>query len=160
MRDLGEAVAELSGARRAITRPVRVEAQVDAYVPADYIAAEAQKIDLHRRLALVETEDELRELHAALEDRYGPVPEPVENLFAIQEAKLGLALLGADYLVLRGGKIAVGPLVLGSEELRELRRTAPTAVYSSARKEVAQRGDGTPACLALLGAILETRLTG
>ena len=157
---LGEAVAELSGARRAITRPVRVEAQVDAYVPADYIAAEAQKIDLHRRLALVETEDELRELHAALEDRYGPVPEPVENLFAIQEAKLALALLGADYLVLRGGKIAVGPLVLGSEELRELRRTAPTAVYSSARKEVAQRGDGTPACLALLGAILETRLTG
>ena len=157
---LGEAVAELSGARRAVTRPVRVEAQVDAYVPADYVAAEAQKIDLHRRLALVETEDELRELHAALEDRYGPVPEPVENLFAIQEAKLGLALLGADYLVLRGGKIAVGPLVLGSEELRELRRSAPTAVYSSARKEVTQRGDGTRACLALLGAILETRLTG
>ena len=34
-----------------------------------------------------ETEDELRELHAALEDRYGPLPEPVENLFAIQEAR-------------------------------------------------------------------------
>jgi transcription-repair coupling factor (superfamily II helicase) len=155
---LGEAVAELAGARRQVTRPVRVEAQVDAYVPAQYIEAEAQKIDLHRRLALVETEDELRELHAALEDRYGPVPEPVENLFAIQEAKLKLALLGADYLVLRNGKVAVGPLVLGSEELRDLRRTAPTAVYSSARKEVTQRGDGTPACLALLGAILETRL--
>jgi hypothetical protein len=62
--------------------------------------------------------------------------------------------------VLRNGKVAVGPLVLGSEELRDLRRTAPTAVYSSARKEVTQRGDGTPACLALLGAILETRLAG
>ena len=157
---LGEAVAELSGARRAITRPVRVEAQVDAFVPAAYIEAEAQKIDLHRRLALVETEDELRELHAALEDRYGPVPEPVENLFAIQEAKLKLALLGADYLVLRGGKVTVGPLVLGSDDLRARRRTAPTAVYSSGRKEVSQRGDGTSACLALLGAILETRLTG
>ena len=42
-------------------------------------------------------------------------PEPVENLFAIQEAKLKLARLGADYLVFRGGRATVGPLVLGSE---------------------------------------------
>jgi transcription-repair coupling factor (superfamily II helicase) len=35
------------------------------------------------------------------EDRYGPLPEPVENLFAIQEAKLKLARSGADYLVFR-----------------------------------------------------------
>ena len=33
-------------------RPVRVDAQVDAYVPADYVSLEAVKIDLHRRLAL------------------------------------------------------------------------------------------------------------
>ena len=116
------------GRRRAVrasaalaTRPVRVDARVDAYVPATYIASEALKIDLHRRLALAESEDELRELHAALEDRYGPVPEPVENLFAIQEAKLKLARLGADYLVYRGGRATVGPLVLGSGELRALR---------------------------------------
>ena len=50
--------------------------------------SEALKIDLHRRIALVEEEDELRELRAATEDRYGPLPEPVENLFLIQEAKL------------------------------------------------------------------------
>src|SRR6266545_3832033 len=101
---LAEAVAELSGQRRVAARPVRVDARVDAYVPAGYIASEALKIDLHRRLALAETEDELRELHASIEDRYGDVPEPVENLFAIQEAKLKLATLGADYLVYRGGR--------------------------------------------------------
>src|SRR5213075_1325672 len=96
-------------------------ATVDAYVPATYIEAEALKIDLHRRLALAESDDELRELRAATEDRYGPLPEPVENLFAIQEAKLKLARVGADYLVYRDGKVTVGPLVLGSGELRELR---------------------------------------
>src|SRR6185436_10166620 len=94
---LSEAVAELSGERRPAARPVRVDARVDAYVPASYIAAEALKIDLHRRLALVESDDELRELRAATEDRYGPLPEPVENLFAIQEAKVKAARLGADY---------------------------------------------------------------
>jgi transcription-repair coupling factor (superfamily II helicase) len=155
---LGEAVAELSGTRRPVARPVRVEAQVDAYVPASYIDAEAQKIDLHRRLALVESEDELRELHAAVEDRYGPVPDPVENLFAIAEAKLKLARLGGDYLVLRGGKASVGQFVLGSEELRGLRKTADTAVYSSARREVGQRVDGLRPALELLDAILDLRL--
>jgi transcription-repair coupling factor (superfamily II helicase) len=155
---LGEAVAELSGARRAATRPVRVDAQIDAYVPANYIDAEAQKIDLHRRLALAENEDELREIHASLEDRYGPVPEPVESLFRIQEAKLKLARLGADYLVFRGGKATVGPLVLGSGELRELRRLADTAVYSSASREVSRRTEGFQPAVELVDAILELRL--
>src|SRR6185312_8114207 len=109
------------GRRRIAARPVRVDARIDAYVPAAYVAAEALKIDLHRRIALSEDEDELRELVSATEDRYGPLPEPVENLFAIQEAKLKLARLGADYLVFRGGKATVGPVVLGSSELRELR---------------------------------------
>ena len=66
---LHEAVAELSGQRRLAARPVRVDARVDAYVPAGYIAAEALKIDLHRRIALTETEDELHELRVATEDR-------------------------------------------------------------------------------------------
>jgi transcription-repair coupling factor (superfamily II helicase) len=155
---LGEAVAELGGTRRAAARPVRVDAQIDAYVPANYVAAEAQKIDLHRRLALAETEDELRELHASLEDRYGPVPEPVENLFRIQEAKLKLARLGADYLVFRGGRTTLGPLVLGSGELRELRRLTDTAVYSSARREVSRRAEGFGLAVELVDAILELRL--
>src|SRR5207245_10884865 len=54
---LNEAIAELSGQRRAAPRPIRVDARVDAYVPASYIGSEALKIDLHRRLALSESED-------------------------------------------------------------------------------------------------------
>jgi transcription-repair coupling factor (superfamily II helicase) len=122
------------------------------------VPGEAQKIDLHRRLALSESEDELRELRAAAEDRFGPAPEPVENLFAIQEAKLKLARLGADYLVFRGGRAVVGPLVLGSAELRELRRLAETAVYSSASREVTLRGQGFDQALRLVDAILDLRL--
>ena len=125
--------------RPSVARPVRVDAQVDAYVPTDYMPAEAQKIDLHRRLALAESEDELRELRAATEDRFGPLPEPVESLFAIQEVKLKLARIGADYLVFRSGRAVVGPLVLGSASCGSC-STAPIAVYSSAKRELTQRG--------------------
>jgi transcription-repair coupling factor (superfamily II helicase) len=154
---LGEAVAELQGQRRVAARPVRVDARVDAYVPATYIESEALKIDLHRRLALAQSEDELRELHAAIEDRYGEVPEPVERLFQIQEAKLTLAAVGADYLVYRGGKATVGPLVLGSGELQAIRGRIDTAVYSTGSREVTLRTDDFSRALELTDAILAAR---
>jgi transcription-repair coupling factor (superfamily II helicase) len=155
---LDEAVAELEGQRRVAARPVRVDARIDAYVPQQYVGSEALRIDIHRRLALAETEDELRELQAGLEDRYGEPPEPVENLFAIQEAKIKVARLGADYLVFRGGKATVGKLVLGSQELKELRERIHTAVYTVGLSEVSLRGeDGFPQALRLVDAILETR---
>jgi transcription-repair coupling factor (superfamily II helicase) len=154
---LGEAVAELSGERRAVARPVRVDARIDAYVPATYVESEALKIDLHRRLALTETDDELRELEAATEDRYGPLPEPVENLFTIQAAKLKLARAGADYLVFRGGKATIGRLVLGSQELRELRGRIDTAVYTTASREVSLRDGEFSGALRLVDAILDAR---
>jgi transcription-repair coupling factor (superfamily II helicase) len=155
---LNEAVAELSGQRRVAARPVRVDARVDAYVPASYVAAEALKIDLHRRIALAEDEDELRELKAFAEDRYGPVPEPVENLFGIQSAKLKLARLGADYLVYRSGRATVGPLALGSVEVRALRDVAPTVIYSTDKREVSLRVESLQAALELPDAIVGARL--
>ncbi|HEU6446266.1 MAG TPA: transcription-repair coupling factor [Gaiellaceae bacterium] len=154
---LGEAVAELSGERRPTARPVRVDARVDAYVPKTYVDSEAMRIDLHRRLALVETEDELRELEASTIDRFGPLPEPVENLFAIQEVRIKVAKLGADYLVFRSGRATVGPLVLGSGELRELRRRIDTAVYTTDRKEVSLRNDVFTGAIQLVDAILDGR---
>ncbi|HET8528664.1 MAG TPA: transcription-repair coupling factor [Gaiellaceae bacterium] len=155
---LNEAVAELQGQRRVAARPVRVDARIDAYVPQQYVGSEALRIDVHRRLALAETEDELRELQASLEDRYGPLPEPVEHLFAIQEAKIKLARLGADYLVFRGGKATVGRLVLGSGELKELRDRIHTAVYTVGNREVTLRSqDGFPQAIRLVDAILDAR---
>src|SRR5436189_5112036 len=77
---LAEAVAELQGATGPPPRPVRVDAQVDAYVPASYVSLEAVKIDLHRRLALAGSVSELRELRAEAADRFGPLPDPVDNL--------------------------------------------------------------------------------
>jgi transcription-repair coupling factor (superfamily II helicase) len=154
---LGETVAEMSGRPRPSARPVRIDARIDAYVPAGYIASEALKIDLHRRLALTETDDDLRELRAATADRYGPLPEPVENLFAIQDVRLKLAQVDADYLVYRDGRATVGPIVLGSGELRQLREEVGTAVYTVARREVSLRRDEFGEAVELVDAILGLR---
>ncbi|MSO58619.1 MAG: transcription-repair coupling factor [Thermoleophilia bacterium] len=154
---LNEAVAELSGRARPPVRPVRVDARIDAYVPAVYVQSEALKIDLHRRIALAEGEDELRELHQAVEERYGPVPEPVENLFALQEARLKVALLGADRLTIQAGKASFGPVTLSGDEVRSLRAAIDTAVYTSATREVSVRTTGVAGAVALADAIVAAR---
>jgi transcription-repair coupling factor (superfamily II helicase) len=154
---LNEAVEELAGGKRIVPRPVRIDARVDAYVPPDYVSSEALKIDLHRRLALAASDEELRELHATIEDRYGPPPEPVENLFALQEARLRLAEIGADYAVFRNGKLTVGPVLLGADDVRDIRSTVASAAYVSDRRELSMRSDGFREGLPLLAAILDVR---
>ncbi len=136
---LAEAVSELQGERLQVARPVRVEAQVDAYVPAAYIPLEAVKVDLHRRVALAPDRSALRELRVELADRFGPVPDPVENLIAIQEARLIAAELGADQVSFKAGKLAVSPVQLSSSEVRVLKERHPQALYTVARREVSHR---------------------
>ena len=63
--------------------PVRLDIDVDAYLPAEYIPFEAAKIDVHRRIAGAREPGELRALRDELRDRFGPVPEPVANLLAL-----------------------------------------------------------------------------
>jgi transcription-repair coupling factor (superfamily II helicase) len=158
---LAEAVAELGGAGALpVVRPVRVDAQVDAYVPASYVPLEAAKVDVHRRIALARSPGELRELLAELADRFGPVPSPVENLVAIQEARLKLAPVGADYLSVRGQRATVGRMVVGPAELRAIREELPAATYRSGPQELSLRlgeGQRMREALELVDAIVTSR---
>ena len=125
-------------------------------MPATYVASEALKIDIHRRLALAESDDELRELHAALEDRYGPVPEPVEHLFAIQEAKLKLA---ASVRTTSSTAAAVRPSARSSSARPSCGPwdVSDTAVYTSAKREVSQRTEALEGAIGLVDAIVVAR---
>jgi transcription-repair coupling factor (superfamily II helicase) len=162
---LAEAVAELQGAPPAAAKPVRVEAQVDAYVPADYVPLEAVKIDVHRRVALAVDRSELREIEAELADRFGPLPEPVSNLLAIQELRLVAADMGMAVATLRGGTFSVGPVALGSAEVRRLRELFPAVRYTVANRELSLRPVVEPPAtrpgvrqgLELLDAIIDIR---
>ena len=67
-------------------------------------------------------------------------------------------LLGADFLVYRGGRATVGPLLLGSDELRELRTRVDTAVYiHGASVKFRLRTETSPERVAVVDAILEAR---
>ncbi|HSZ05352.1 MAG TPA: transcription-repair coupling factor [Solirubrobacteraceae bacterium] len=147
MQMLDEAVAaaepELEG--EALPEPVRLDVNVDAYVPADYVPYEQAKIEVHRRVAGALEVADVERLREELEDRFGPLPEPVENLLALQRARIKFGQAGARTVSFRGDRLAVVPIELDSTRARRLREELPDALYESGRSQVSVRvpKDGT-----------------
>jgi transcription-repair coupling factor (superfamily II helicase) len=141
MQMLDEAVAaaepELEG--EALPEPVRLDVNVDAYVPADYIPYEQAKIEVHRRVAGALEVADVERLREELEDRFGPIPEPVENLLALQRARIKFGQAGARTVSFRGDRLAVVPIELDSVRARRLREELPGALYESGRSQVSIR---------------------
>ncbi|CBS89537.1 DEAD/DEAH box helicase [Azospirillum lipoferum] len=68
-------------------------------IPAAYIPEEELRIGLHRRIARTRDAGELDALREEMEDRFGPLPDPVERLLAVASLRcrcraLGIASLG------------------------------------------------------------------
>ena len=138
---------------------MRVDVDVDAYVPADYVGYEQAKIEVHRRIAGAREVADIEELRAELADRFGPPPEPVLNLLALQGARIKLGAAGARSVSFRGGRLVITPIELDSEGLRELRGRMPEAVYDSGRSQVTLRvadaaAERFPAIIAAADAVL------
>src|SRR5437588_11655856 len=105
MRDGAVAAAEDgAGPAEEEWEPVRLDVNVDAYVPTDYIPYEQAKVDVHRRIAAAREVAELAELRGELEDRFGPVPDPLHNLILLQQARIKLGLAGAPAVKVPGGR--------------------------------------------------------
>jgi transcription-repair coupling factor (superfamily II helicase) len=140
MLDEALSAAESSGEHHdGEWEPVRLDVDVDAYVPADYVGYEQAKIDLHRRTASAREVAEIEALRAELEDRFGPPPPPVENLLSIARARIKLGAAGARAVSVRAGRLHVTPIELDSSGVRELRERLPGAVYESGRSQVSVR---------------------
>ncbi|WP_249012173.1 transcription-repair coupling factor [Conexibacter sp. DBS9H8] len=143
MQMLDDAVQALSGVDgedgEADWEPVRLDVNVDAYVPAAYIPYEQAKVDVHRRIAGAREVADLGLLSDELVDRFGPIPEPLENLISLQIARIKLGQAGVDSVSLRQGRLAVAPVGLTSAQAKALRAEIPAAVYESGRSQLSVR---------------------
>src|SRR5215207_2330787 len=137
---LDEAVRLLSAdSAEEAAEPVRMDLPVDAYVPGDYVPYEAAKIELHRRVSGAREIADLILLREELEDRFGPVPEPLDNLIRLQDARIKLGRAGVTSVDFRGGRMAATPVELDSHGAKALREAIPEAVYESGRSTVRVR---------------------
>jgi transcription-repair coupling factor (superfamily II helicase) len=112
-------------------RDVRIDIPISAYIPADYVPFEAAKIDLHRRISLAQDLEAISSLGEELADRFGPLPPGVQALLSVQRLRVRLRGLGAGQVMVRGGRVAIGPISLTSQQLRALREQHARAMYDS-----------------------------
>jgi transcription-repair coupling factor (superfamily II helicase) len=124
--------------------PVRLDVNVDAYIPPGYIPYEQAKVEVHRRIAGAREVADLQELRAELSDRFGDIPEPVSNLLTLQQARIKLGEAGARAVSFRGGRLAVTPIELDSVRARTLRERLPGAIYESGRSQLSVRVPDDP----------------
>jgi transcription-repair coupling factor (superfamily II helicase) len=140
MQMLDEAVGALEdGAREEDWEPVRLDVNVDAYVPASYIPYEQAKVDVHRRIAGSREVADLAVLREELEDRFGELPEPLVNLISLQQARIKLGQAGARAVSFRGGRLAVTPIELDSVRAKRVREQIPEALYESGKSQLSMR---------------------
>jgi transcription-repair coupling factor (superfamily II helicase) len=143
MQMLDEAVRQAEPAdgeqQVELPEPVRLDVNVNAYIPADYVPYEQAKIEVHRRVASAVEVADVERLREELEDRFGPVPEPLANLLALQRARIKFGQAGAQAVSFRGDRLAVTPIELDSVRAKRLRQELPEAMYEAGRSQVSVR---------------------
>ncbi len=84
---LNEAVRQLKGGEEEEDFTTVIDLNIDAYIPPSYIRNEYQKLDIYRRIAAIESEEELDDMTEELIDRFGDIPKKVQQLLNIAALK-------------------------------------------------------------------------
>jgi transcription-repair coupling factor (superfamily II helicase) len=85
---LNEAVKHLKGElSEEDTFTTALDVNVDAYIPDSYIPNEYHKLDIYKRIAAIESEEEMDDMIEELIDRFGDIPKKVELLLEVARLK-------------------------------------------------------------------------
>src|SRR5690606_31153772 len=79
---------KLPDADEPLHRGAEVELHVPALIPEDYLPDVHTRLTLYKRISSARDEGELRELQVEMIDRFGLLPQPAKQLFAVAELKL------------------------------------------------------------------------
>ena len=84
---LNEAVSQLKGEKEEADYTTTIDLDIDVFIPESYIKNEYQKLDIYKRIATIETEEEMDDMTEELIDRFGDLPKKVQQLLHIAALK-------------------------------------------------------------------------
>jgi transcription-repair coupling factor (superfamily II helicase) len=141
IRMVGEAVADYraaveGGAEEEPPLEVKIELPVDAHVPHDYAPGERLRLQAYRSIASANSEADIKAVREELTDRYGKLPEPVENLLLVAGLRMLARACGVGDITLQGPNIRFGPVELRESQELRLKRIYPGSVLKPATSQV------------------------
>ncbi|MBQ7788605.1 MAG: transcription-repair coupling factor [Clostridia bacterium] len=87
IRLLNEAVLEEKGQSVREHYETKIIVSSDAFIPESYIRSSAQRMEMYKKIAHIENEDDLKDICEELSDRFGAIPEPVKMLVSVAIVK-------------------------------------------------------------------------
>jgi transcription-repair coupling factor (superfamily II helicase) len=150
-RLLGEQV-ELLRARRApngpiglagATRQPSLDLPLSAFIPPEYVDDDAVRLRLYQRFSALDSDDELAGLVAEVEDRFGPLPEPAQNLVYATSLRLRAAATGVEEIAATDGEIVVRFDRLPALDRDGLARAIGAPLKRGSNQLRLERGQGT-----------------
>jgi transcription-repair coupling factor (superfamily II helicase) len=105
-RLLQDAVREVKGEKAPEKIPdVKLEIPIEAYLPNDYIADGAARIELYQELSSITTSEALAEFEKSIADRFGPYPESVGALMLLMRIKSAARNIGATRVAIQNSGV-------------------------------------------------------
>ncbi|MDY3763228.1 MAG: transcription-repair coupling factor, partial [Candidatus Ventricola sp.] len=104
---LEEAVLEAQGKTPEPNRDVetRMDVHVNAYLPAEYVTGDRQRLEVYKRIASIRTAEQRDDIEDELIDRFGDEPQCVANLVAVAYLKAMCQSIGIDRVIQSDGRI-------------------------------------------------------
>jgi transcription-repair coupling factor (superfamily II helicase) len=124
-RLLDEAVRELKGEKIERLPEVKMEFDLDIFIPDSYVPDSQQRVELYRKLSEAKSVEEIRQVEAEMVDRFGTMPPEVEDLLNFTCAKISASRLGVSRLSLKEDALTLEfseDKKLGKKEIQNLRR--------------------------------------
>jgi transcription-repair coupling factor (superfamily II helicase) len=130
VRLIGEAVADFRGDADEAPAEIKIELPVDAHLPHDYVPGERLRLEAYKKLATVESQEAVDEIGAELRDRYGPPPQPVDNLLEVARLRVVARRARIGDIGVQGKYVRFGPVkdLRESQQLRLMRLYPGTIV--------------------------------
>jgi transcription-repair coupling factor (superfamily II helicase) len=150
--DFGKAFSQ-----KEITIPVNVDLPLPVGIPMNYIADQNLRLQLYRRLANLQTVEELKKIEEEFTDRFGPIPDEINNLFYQLKVKLLAEQCGLTSITVEGEQIVLRfPPLPDGVESRDLPNVGYGArIGKNAYRLMMEDGDWQQQLLSVLQAIYE-----
>lgn len=107
VRLLTDAINRLTKEGYKEERDVLIELEYSGFIPDTYVHSVQTKMEIYKKVAAVQTKEELAGLCLEIEDRFGPIPDEVYSLMSLAEVRIIARRLSVDSLKEKGGTVRV-----------------------------------------------------
>ena len=102
---LNEAVLEERGEKPKERVETVIDIKMSAHIPEGYIGTSAQRMEMYKKISLIQTDEDRMDIYDELTDRFGEVPRTVERLLWIALSKSYAERAGITHIEERGGTL-------------------------------------------------------